>query len=89
MQSAFGRNRPLGERLTGCPSCNRWQDATGKCCRLAPDDIIALTALKATKTWAGQSEKDVGVPKVLCSVSGIWGGNEGVPLDEEAQRRCR
>jgi hypothetical protein len=27
MQSAVGRNRPLGERLTGCPSCNRWQAA--------------------------------------------------------------
>jgi hypothetical protein len=39
-----------GERLTGCPECNRWQTSTGEKCRLAPDDIMALRALKATKT---------------------------------------
>jgi hypothetical protein len=27
-----------GERLTGCPSCNRSQASTGEWCRLAPDD---------------------------------------------------
>jgi hypothetical protein len=36
-----------GERLTGCPNCNRWQAATGEWCRLAADDIIALRAIKA------------------------------------------
>jgi hypothetical protein len=36
----------FGERLKGCPSCNRWQAATGEWCRLAADDIIALRALK-------------------------------------------
>jgi hypothetical protein len=41
-----------GERLTGCLTCNRWQAATGEWCRLAPDDIMALRALKATKTEA-------------------------------------
>jgi hypothetical protein len=38
-----------GERPTGCPTCNRWQAATGEWCRLAPDDIMALRALDATK----------------------------------------
>ena len=38
-----------GERLTGCPVCNLWQDADGVHCRLAPDDIIALRALKTNK----------------------------------------
>jgi len=37
-----------GERLKGCPGCNRWQAATGEWCRLA-DDIIALKALKSTR----------------------------------------
>ena len=45
-----------GERLTGCPKCNRWQASTGEWCRLAPDDIIALRAVKATKIEAGGSE---------------------------------
>ena len=27
-----------GERLTGCPKCNRWQASNGEWCRLAPDD---------------------------------------------------
>jgi len=45
-------NQPLveidhyGERLKGCPTCNRWQAATGEWCRLAADDIVALRALK-------------------------------------------
>ena len=45
-------NQPLveidhwGERLTGCSTCNRWQATTGEWCRLAPDDIMALRALK-------------------------------------------
>jgi len=38
-----------GERLTGCPKRNRWQAATGEWCRLAPDDILALRALKSPK----------------------------------------
>ena len=38
-----------GERLKGCPKCNRWQDATGEWCRLAPDDIVALKAAKRSK----------------------------------------
>jgi hypothetical protein len=41
-----------GERLTGCPTCNRWQAATGEWCRLAADDIVALRALKADKVEA-------------------------------------
>ena len=41
-----------GERLKGCPKCNRWQTADGERCRLAPDDIMALRALKSTKTEA-------------------------------------
>jgi hypothetical protein len=41
---------PWGERLKGCPICNRWQTSTGEWCRLAPDDIFALRALKAVKT---------------------------------------
>ena len=45
-----------GERLTGCPNCNRWQASTGEWCRLAPDDIIALRAVKATNIEAGGSE---------------------------------
>lgn len=51
-------NQPLveidhwGERLTGCPKCNRWKASTGEWCRLAPDDIMALRALKATKADA-------------------------------------
>jgi len=49
-------NQPLveidhwSERLTGGPTCNRWQASTGEWCRLAPDDIVALRALKATST---------------------------------------
>jgi uncharacterized Zn finger protein (UPF0148 family) len=39
-----------GERLTGCPMCNRWQTSDGEWCRLAPDDIMALRMLKATET---------------------------------------
>jgi putative flippase GtrA len=39
-----------GERLKGCLRCNRWQTSTGEKCRLAPDDIITLRALKVTKT---------------------------------------
>jgi hypothetical protein len=38
-----------GERLTGCRKCNRWQASTGEWCQLAPDDIVALRALKVTK----------------------------------------
>jgi hypothetical protein len=41
-----------GERLTGCPTCNRWQTVDGEWCRLAPDDIMALRAIKSTKTEA-------------------------------------
>src|SRR4029453_8671157 len=33
-----------GERLTGCPTCNRWQASMGEWCRLAADDIVALRA---------------------------------------------
>jgi hypothetical protein len=53
MQSALGRDRPLGERLTGCYQCNRWQALAGEWCRLAPDDIMALRAIKSTKTEIG------------------------------------
>jgi len=48
-------NQPLveidhwGERLTGCPVCNLWEDADGVRCRLAPDDIVALRALGTHK----------------------------------------
>jgi hypothetical protein len=35
-----------GERLRGCPTCNRWQTQTGEWCRLAADDIVALKAAK-------------------------------------------
>ena len=35
-----------GERLMGCPKCNRWQTSNGEWCRLAPDDTMALRALK-------------------------------------------
>src|SRR6516164_10903232 len=42
-----------GERLTGCPTCNRWQTSDGEWCRLAPNDIMALKALKATKSGCG------------------------------------
>jgi len=38
-----------GECLTGCPKCNRWQTSDGEWCRLAPDDIMALRALKLPK----------------------------------------
>jgi uncharacterized Zn finger protein (UPF0148 family) len=38
-----------GERLTGCPKCNRWQASTGEWCRLATDDIVALRALNAAR----------------------------------------
>jgi nucleotide-binding universal stress UspA family protein len=31
-------------------TCNRWQASTGEWCRLAADDIVALRAIKATKT---------------------------------------
>jgi len=41
-----------GERLTGCPTCNRWQASTGEWCRLAPDDIVALRELKAVRLRA-------------------------------------
>jgi hypothetical protein len=47
-------DRPLveidhwGERL-GCRKCNRWQTSDGELCRLAPDDIVALRALKSPK----------------------------------------
>ena len=46
-----------GERLMGCPTCNRWQASIGEWCRLAPDDIIALRALKAAKTATGKEGK--------------------------------
>jgi hypothetical protein len=36
-----------GERLTDCPTCNRWQASTGDGADFAPDDIIALRAVKA------------------------------------------
>jgi hypothetical protein len=35
-----------GERLRGCPKCNRWQDATGGWCRLTADDAVALRVLR-------------------------------------------
>jgi hypothetical protein len=38
-----------GERLKGCPNCNRWQAASGEWCRLAADDIVALKAVKRSK----------------------------------------
>jgi hypothetical protein len=38
-----------GERLTGFPICNVWEDADGIRCRFAPDDILALRALKTHK----------------------------------------
>jgi hypothetical protein len=38
-----------GERLAGCPKCNRWQASTGERCRLAPDNIMALRELKALR----------------------------------------
>jgi len=41
-----------GERLTGCPTCNRWQASTGEWCRFAPDDIVALRELKAVRLRA-------------------------------------
>src|SRR5690242_3694086 len=56
MPSCKQCNQPMveidhyGERLTGCPTCNSWQASTGEWCRLAPDDIVALRSLKATKT---------------------------------------
>jgi hypothetical protein len=43
----------VGERDKDCHSsstCNRWQASTGELCGLAPDDIVALRALKETKT---------------------------------------
>src|SRR5207249_7484769 len=46
-----------GERLTDCPICNRWQASTGEWCRLAPDDITALRALKARKTLHSEEQK--------------------------------
>jgi len=55
-------NEPLveidhwGERLTGCAAGNRWQALAGEWCRLAPDDIMALRAIKAT-----QAETPLGV----------------------------
>jgi hypothetical protein len=36
----------------GCLRCNRWQASSGEWCRLAPDDIVALRALKAPKLRA-------------------------------------
>jgi len=39
-----------GERLKGCPSCNRWQTLDGEWCRLAPDDIVALRAIRKSDT---------------------------------------
>ena len=45
-----------GERLTGCPTCNRWQAATGEWCRLALGDIVAFRALKVINTEAGDSQ---------------------------------
>jgi hypothetical protein len=45
-----------GERLTGCPKCNRWQASTGEWCRLAPDDIVALRALKTDDTPSRQKK---------------------------------
>src|SRR5262249_55442767 len=52
-----------GERLRGCPKCNRWQASTGEWCRLALDDIIALRALKATKIETGDYETRCAAPK--------------------------
>ncbi len=37
-----------GERLKGCPTCNRWQTLTGEWCRLAANDIVALRGSRAT-----------------------------------------
>jgi len=45
-----------GERLKGCPSCNRWQAATAEWCRLAPDDILVLRALKVSKREASNPQ---------------------------------
>jgi uncharacterized Zn finger protein (UPF0148 family) len=39
-----------GERLIGCPMCNRWQTSDGEWCRLAPDDIVALRAIRKLDT---------------------------------------
>jgi hypothetical protein len=41
--------------IASVPKCNRWQAATGEWCRLAPDDIVALRALKVVKTESGES----------------------------------
>jgi hypothetical protein len=46
-----------GERLWGCPNCNRWQAAMGEWCRLAADDIVALRAVKSTKTETQRVKK--------------------------------
>jgi hypothetical protein len=44
-----------GERLTGCPKCNRWQASTGEWCRLAPDDIVPLRTIKGLKAEADKA----------------------------------
>jgi ferric-dicitrate binding protein FerR (iron transport regulator) len=54
-----------GERLTGCPTCNRWQAATGEWCRLAPDDIIALRTVKATPKRVIQKQTEPRTKKEL------------------------
>jgi hypothetical protein len=48
-------NEPLveidhwGERLTGCPKCNRWQASTGEWCRLAPGRHRGATCARSHK----------------------------------------
>jgi hypothetical protein len=53
---SLGEIDHYGERLTGCPTCNLWQASTGEWCRLAPDDIVALRALKDTNAEADDSQ---------------------------------
>jgi len=70
--------------LTGGPTCNRWQASTGEWCRLAPDDIIALRALKATSR-----RNSVMMPGWFLRPNGKWRGEaEADELDRAPRGHC-
>src|SRR5262249_10804965 len=60
------------ERLTGCPNCNRWQASTGEWCRLAPDDIVALRALKTDRAKKTAPEVESPEPVFSPPVSPLY-----------------
>src|SRR4026207_1988006 len=89
-----------GERLTGCPPCNRWQAAPGEWCRLAPDDIMALPtqnrtrSARMTASFPGGKGRRINnvyrrLPKsCVCEEPNLWTRKKNPPTTLEKQGGC-